>query len=265
MINRRPTQAAGFTLIELLVEIAIIAILAGMLLPALAKAKEKGRSTFCLSSYRQLQICWQMYYEDNADNLPPNESDPGSSRETWNATVRTWIRGNAYTDTNTFNIENGCLYPYNRSAKIYKCPSDKSTVRDLGKLPRVRSVSMNMYMNYIPDLADRSCWHKSSEIRTPQPGQAIVFIDEHENSIENSRFYINQPGVMTWVDFVGVRHNNGATFSFADGHAELWRWREPNTARIGKLPPWIQGQPAVPTGDKDLGRLQKGIPVVPVR
>jgi len=256
----------AFTLIELLVVIAIIAILAGMLLPALGKAKEKGRQTFCLSDYRQLQICWQMYYEDNNENLPPNESAAGTSRETWSATARTWIKGNAYTDTNTANIEAGCLYPYNKTAKIYKCPSDKSTVLDQGKIPRVRSVSMSMYMNYVPELWDVTCWHKSSEIKSPPPEKALVFIDESEGSIENSRFYLNEPPIMTWVDFVSIRHNNGAVMSFADGHAELWHWLEPNTIRIARnTKGWIQNQPAVPTGDRDLGRLQQCIPRIPIR
>lgn len=264
MLVDRSKFARAFTLIELLVVIAIIAILASMLIPALSKAKSKGLQTACLSNYRQLTFAWKMYIDDHDDNLPPNESAVGGSRETWSATAQTWIKGNAYTDTNTANIEVGCLYPYNRNARIYKCPADKSTVRDEGRIPRVRSVSMSMYMNAFPNPGDRSCWHKGSEIREPAPEKAFVFIDESEGSIENSRFYVHQLGVNTWVDFVSMRHNGASVLSFADGHAESWKWLEPNSYYISRQPGWIQGYPSIGPRDRDLPRLQRAIPVTPI-
>jgi prepilin-type processing-associated H-X9-DG protein len=255
----------------LLVVIAIIAILAALLLPALAKAKSAGQAASCLNNYKQLQICWHMYADDHDDHLVPNHAS-GSAyarAQVW-ADPYCWLQGNAYTDLNASNITTGPLYLYNKSPGIYKCPADKSTVRDEGQVPRSRSVSMNVYMNWDDTGGTYSsyCWKKLSAIGPPGPAAAFVFVDEHENSISQSGFFVSHPNKlsifgfqpMTWITFPAVRHNNGATVSFADGHAEKWRWREPNTAAVAASPPWLFGRPGVPN-DRDITRFINGLPV----
>ena len=267
----RRRKDSGFTLIELLVVIAIIAILASLLLPALGRAKAKAHQIGCLNNNRQLQLCFQMYCDDQRDLLPANEALVSGNRAGLSVGANSWLQGNAWLDASLTNIQRGALYAYNQSTGIYKCPADRSTVRDLGLLPRTRSVSMCMYMNVRANPYDsdyKKCWHKLTQILRPGPARALVFIDENEKSIQQSAFGINAPdrwwlfgtSQWTWISFPATRHNNGCTFTFADGHAETWRWREPNTARISGLDTWTVLQAGVNGTDRDLARMFQAVP-----
>jgi len=278
--NPGQTPPHAFTLIELLVVIAIIAILAAMLLPALNRAKTKATGTACAGNLKQLQICWQLYTEDSADRLPGNtamnDNDIGN-REAWTADPYSWLQGNAWTDTTLTNLQRGVLYRYNQSAAIYRCPSDRSTVRDQGSVPRNRSVSMSMYMNFRTTPGEAGyefCWHRLSQIQRPGPSRAAVFIEENEKSIQQSAFGINAPdnltlfdsSLWTWISFPATRHNNAALLSFADGHVESWRWHEPNTMQLAQLNDWLVVKPGVSGRDRDLRRFFEAIPEkVPVQ
>jgi prepilin-type N-terminal cleavage/methylation domain-containing protein len=137
----------AFSLIELLVVVAVIAILAGLLLPVLGKAKAKGQGIGCLSNLRQLSLSWLMYADDNNDRIPPNNLNAADPTKTW---VRGWLDYSfpVPDNTNTVFLMTSHLWPCHRSLGVWKCPADKSTSKHGGKVyPRVRSVSMNNWLN----------------------------------------------------------------------------------------------------------------------
>jgi prepilin-type processing-associated H-X9-DG protein len=139
-------------------------------------------------------------------------------------------------------------------------------------IPRNRSVSLNWYMNGKPAPDSdaygpyANSWHKLSQIRNPAPAEAAVFVEEHEKSIQQAGFWVNNPnrwtpftGLWYWLSFPATRHNNGCTLSFADGHSATWRWREPRTQQIAAMNGWIVLK-STPVNDRDLSRFFSAIP-----
>jgi prepilin-type processing-associated H-X9-DG protein/prepilin-type N-terminal cleavage/methylation domain-containing protein len=263
----------AFTLIELLMVIAIVALLIAILIPALSRAREKGEEIVCLNNLKQLQICAKLYSQDNDFFLPPNRNvyylDTQGPSEGFDPNL-TWCAGLAPYDTTTENIERGKLFIYNRTTEIYVCPSDKSRVRTAaGKvlnLRRTRSYNMSQSINgvpYPPDTDVLPSFAKETEIDKPLPSKLLYFVDVHEESILDSHFGIPPRGPMfegqepRWWDLPAGRHGQGANFSFADGHAEHWRWEVPKVFTA-------LGQAVRQEGEiEDFLRVQRGVKAQP--
>jgi prepilin-type N-terminal cleavage/methylation domain-containing protein/prepilin-type processing-associated H-X9-DG protein len=221
----------AFTLVELLVVIAIIAILASLLLPVLAQAKVKAQGIQCLGNLRQLQLGWQLYTDDNDGRLPPQ--NPGLDKNNELISLSgSWVLGNVTHDLTTSNLEHGVLFIYTRSAAIYHCPSDRSTVTGHKELLRNRSYSLNWYLGVDPTLHNTPRIKlRYSEIVNPGPTQVYAFIDEDTASINHGTFW-SPVEFGDWGDWPSIRHALGSNSSFADGHAAPWHWQSPS--KLGK-------------------------------
>jgi prepilin-type N-terminal cleavage/methylation domain-containing protein/prepilin-type processing-associated H-X9-DG protein len=240
-------QAGGFTLIELLVVVAVIAILAGILLPTFARSKARAQGVICLSNTRQLLVAWLNYADDHNGRLTYNLVSGGQSSIAklpggtptslnWADNVLNW--GLEADNTNATKMIDGGFGFYAKAPNVYRCPADRvvsDVQRAAGWGQRVRSYSMNAMIGDLGGSSPANLNANNPDFvqfihfgKIPQPANIFVFLDEHPDSIGDGNF-VNRAYAPEWVDLPASYHDGAANLSFADGHAEAHRWRSATT------------------------------------
>jgi len=258
------------------VVIAIIAVLASLLLPALGNGKLKAQGLQCMSNHRQLCLAWHMYSDDNRDVLlfaSENPADPSTDGGAWVTGTLDFDPANPSNWDPNENITKSPMWPYcANNPGIWKCPADRSTVTVNGVvLPRVRSMSMNLFLGgwggtdggWGPVFSAYHIYLRQPDLIDPGYSKVFVFLDQRSDSINMGNFgtkmagWPDQPDQYGFYDLPGFYHHLACGFSFADGHSEIRRWLDGLT-----MPPLLQNQIiwsynafSMP-GDQDVAWLQ---------
>ena len=244
--RRKAPLRAAFTLIELLVVIAIIAILAAMLLPALAKAKQKAQSATCLSNQKQLALAWMMYVDDNqggiinfdtvingTGDIPWRWATPPSTPNTIGLSAKD--KDIALLQA---GFQQGGLYQYAPNVSVVHCPADQRFDKPFVANPMnpPGSFAYGSYsgaggMNgFIYESLPVIPLKKQSAIL--HPSERFLWVEENDANGENRGpwgMHAPTPPAFTdasYVDSVASWHGGTSTFSWADGHAESHKWLE---------------------------------------
>ena len=242
----------GFTLIELLVVISIIALLLAILMPALNKVKEHGRTVVCLANMKSLGLSWVLYSEDNDGKMMGGSTysrDP-SVRADWiyiPPELCTWadFDSNPLTYEQRENtLKDGALWEYLGNVKSYKCPGDRKDY--------LRSYCVSNPMN--GDIGwDNAPYMITKSTQINNPSSKLVFVEYDDPRIFRFGPFVCMVETEQFVDMVSLWHNDKSNFAFADGHSEPHKWIDQRTIDIAESGEFYQFSADNP----DLEWLQK--------
>jgi prepilin-type N-terminal cleavage/methylation domain-containing protein len=272
----------AFTLVELLVVIAVIALLMAILLPALNRAKEQGKRVACMSNIKQLTTAWGMYADACNDKIvntaTPSEGSaecdqcpdcptgdpyiakaraPGPANVLHNGEMP-WVGGAFYSYTQPLveeaakcAIQTGALFKYVPEFKLFRCPTANK-----GEFFTYNAMA-SMNGGDTSGVASLKPLKNRNQIK--HTAKRIVFCDEGKVT---PNVFALEDDIEQWWDPPEIRHGDGQVFSFADNHAEYWKWSK-ESVELGRRyisgaynPSIMRYSPETDAGKQDLYRIQ---------
>lgn len=213
-------KTTGFTLIEMLVVVAIIAILAAIIFPVFASAREKARQATCASNLRQLTMAVDQYVQDYDDVMPgAYQGDYGI--DTNHVKRGGWIYYVEFAEDNPtgkdFDPTLGSIYSYVKSTQVYICPDDGAGQRTGD------SYAINSCVENPPDQATYFASGKLLS-KLVNPSGMMLFSEEDDSLVGSTNDgYLNLQYAPGFGDALSTRHDNGVEVSFVDGHVKWYR------------------------------------------
>lgn len=239
----------AFTLIELLVVIAIIALLMAILMPALNRAREQGKRGVCLSHLKQLQLSWIMYCNENDQKMVNGDTEEYGIDKNRPAWVKKDWAANTTMLQKKIAIETGALFPYCSNIKSYHCPTGSINKTELRMYAIVDSMSCRGW-----SMDGATMLKKTTEVKTPQ--NRMVFIDDGGTGGSCLGGWTVYSDQYKWWDPPPIRHGNGTTFSYVDGHADYFKWKDSRTTKFGEKETAFS---EIQTGNPDLKDTAIGV------
>lgn len=213
---KRISQRRGFTLIELLVVIAIIALLAAILFPVFARARESARKSSCQSNLKQIGLAWMQYAQDYDDKVMPGGAFPAKS-EAWYG---------EYDASGNVTAKTSYLEPYMKADQVYACPS---FVNDAAAYWRSSFLGYGYNRNLFGVMSNTFSPYSERTISSfERPSETVTFSDtarlNTSGNIEWTQWiYPAQPSLtQNWAHFHG-RHNGTGNVLFIDGHVKAYK------------------------------------------